>query len=79
MRISEDEIVSPAFHRDFLSYFAAISKKKTIPPKCGSFKKATHLLFHYFSFPESEYGFPRSSRQGSIEGVIRVLLSLGSS
>lgn len=74
MRILEYEIVSPAFHRDFLSYLAAISKKKTISPKCGSFKKATHLLSHHFSFPESECGFPRSSRQGSIEGVLRVLL-----
>lgn len=78
MRISEDGVVSPIFHRDFLFYLSVISKKKTISPKCDSFKKTTHFLSHHFSFPESENDFPRSSRQGSIEGVVRVLLSLGS-
>lgn len=65
MRISEDGVVSPIFHRDFLFYLSVISKKKTISPKCDSFKKTTHFfLSPHFSFPESEDDFPRSSRQG---------------
>lgn len=39
MRISEDGVVSPVFHRDFLSYLSVISKKKTMSPKYDSFKK----------------------------------------
>lgn len=46
MRISEDGVVSPIFHRDFLFYLSVISKKKTISPKCDSFKKTTHFFFY---------------------------------
>lgn len=44
MRISEDGVVSPVFHRDFLSYLSVISKKKTISPKYDSLKK-THIYY----------------------------------
>lgn len=45
MRISEDEAVSPAFHRDFLSYLAAISKKKTTPPPNMVALKKQHIFY----------------------------------
>lgn len=45
MRISEDGVVSPVFHRDFLSYLSVISKKKTMSPKYDSFKKKTHIYY----------------------------------
>lgn len=50
---------------------------KATSSKCGRFEKK-HLLPYHFLFPESGYGFFKSSRQGPVKSVIRVLLSLGS-